>query len=170
MWNSTSLMDGGNQNNWYNTPPYFNAIERELLGLSEPIMIERNGSHTLRPINENGQYYKIAPEIPTEYYLIECRSNDGWDAHIGGSGMLVYHVEKNKPGAWKQNKVNVNPDYQHADLIEADGREDNLTPNNYFQSIQNISSIFFPYANVTELTPDSDPGISSGEEVRSTHA
>lgn len=159
MWNSTSLMDGGNQNNWYNTPPYFNAIERELLGLSEPIMIERNGSHTLRPINENGQYYKIAPEIPTEYYLIECRSNDGWDAHIGGSGMLVYHVEKNKPGTWKQNKVNVNPDYQHADLIEADGREDNLTPNNYFQSIQNISSIFFPYANVTELTPDSDPGI-----------
>ena len=159
MWNSTSLMDGGNQNNWYKTPPYFNAIERELLGLSEPIMIEHNGQHTLRPINESGQYYKIAAEIPTEYYLIECRSNNGWDAHIGGSGMLVYHVEKNRPGSWKQNTVNVNPNYQHADLIEADGREDNLNQNNYFQATQNISSIFFPYANVTELTPDSDPGI-----------
>ena len=159
LWNSTSLMDGGNQNNWYNTPPYFNAIERELLGLSEPVILERNGSHTLRPINESGQYYKIAAEIPTEYYLLECRSNEGWDAHIGGSGMLVYHVDKNKTSVWKQNKVNVNHTHQYANLIEADGRNDVLTADNYFQMTQNISSIFFPYANVTELTPDSDPGI-----------
>lgn len=159
MWNSTSLMDGGNQNNWYNTPPYFNAIERELLGLSEPMMIERNGLHTLRPINENGQYYKINAEIPTEYYLLECRANEGWDAHIGGSGMLVYHVDKNNTGVWKQNMVNVRPDHQYADLIEADGRDDKLTQNTYFDAVQNISSIFFPYANVTGLTPDSDPGI-----------
>lgn len=166
LWNSTSVMDGGNQNNWYNTPPYFNAIERELLGLSVPVMLEHNGSHTLRPINEGGQIYKIEGGIPTEYYLLECRSNEGWDAHIGGSGMLVYHVDKNKNSVWKQNTVNVNPAHQYADLIEADGRNDALTAANYAQMISNVSSIFFPYANVTELTPDSDPGIKFWQGTR----
>lgn len=159
MWNSTSLMDGGNQNNWYNTPPYFNAIEREIIGLSEPVIIEHNGSHTLQPINISGQYYKIPAEIPTEYYLLECRTNEGWDKYIGGYGMLVYHVDKNKTSVWKQNTVNVNPAHQYADLVEADNRNDALSADNYAQMISNISGIFFPYANVTELTPVSDPGI-----------
>ena len=170
MWNSTSLMDGGNQNNWYNTPPYFNAIEREIIGLSEPVIIEHNGSHTLQPINVNGQYYKIPAEIPTEYYLLECRANEGWDKYIGGYGMLVYHVDKNKTSVWKQNTVNANPAHQYADLIEADNRNDALSANNYAQMISNISGIFFPYANVTELTPDSDPGIMfwNGSKVKTS--
>lgn len=159
LWNSTSLMDGGNQNNWYNTPPYFNAIERELIGLSEPMLIEHNGSHTIRPINESGQYYKIPAEIPTEYYLLECRSNEGWDKYIGGNGLLVYHVDKNKPSVWRQNTVNINPAHQYADLIEADGRNDVLSASNYAEMISNISSIFFPYTSVTDLTADTDPGI-----------
>ena len=159
LWNSTSLMDGGNQNNNYNTPPYFNAIEREILELSKPITLERNGSYTLHPIHLNGQYYKIpSVETPSEYYLLECRAKDGWDKYIGGTGMLVYHIDKSKPKVWLQNTVNTKPTHQYADLIEADRRNDVLTEGNY-NLLWNISGVFFPYENVTSLTPASDPGI-----------
>ena len=79
MWGSTSLMDGGNMNNNTNTPPYYNAIEREIMGLSEPILLEHNGTITLEPIHETGKYYRLDADRANEYYLFECRSNDGWD-------------------------------------------------------------------------------------------
>lgn len=160
LWGWTSLMDGGNQNNNFNTPPYFNAIEREILGLSEPIVLEQNGSHTLRPIHRSGQYYKILSDVPTEYYLLECRAMDGWDTHIGGSGMLVYHIDKSNKRVWTQNLVNTKLSHQYADLIEADGRNDELTEENYGMKLSNISGVFFPYANVTSLTAESDPRIT----------
>lgn len=159
LWNSTSLMDGGNMNNNYHTPPYFNAIERDLLGLSDPIILERNGSYTLRPIHENGQYYKIPSDTDTEYYLLECRAKDGWDRYIGGTGMLVYHIDMNKRSVWIKNTINTNPNHQYADLIEADGRNDALNPSNYYSETKNISEVFFPYANVTSFTSESDPRI-----------
>ena len=159
LWVWTSLMDGGNQNNNFNTPPYFNAIEREILKLSEPMTLGRNGSYTIQPIHKSGQYYKIPSEKDTEYYLLEYRGHEGWDKYIGGSGMLVYHIDKSDPKVWLQNTVNTKPTHQYADLIEADGRNDVLNADNYIQMTSQISSIFFPYANVTELTPDSNPGI-----------
>lgn len=159
MWNSTSLMDGGNSNNNYNTPPYFNAIEREILGLSEPIILERNGSYTLQPIHKGGQYYKITCNTATEYYLLECRAKDGWDTYVGGTGMLVYHVDKSKPTVWNNNTVNAKLSHQYADLIEADRRSDKITEFNYNQ-LWNISGIFFPYASVTSISYDTDPGFT----------
>lgn len=158
MWNSTSLMDGGNMNNNFNTPPYFNAIEREILGLSEPIVLERNGGYTLQPIHKSGQYYKVTCNTATEYYLLECRTKDGWDKYIGGTGMLVYHVDKSKPSVWRDNIVNAKPTHQYADLIEADSRNDLITDSNYNQ-LFNISGIFFPYKTATSITPESDPGF-----------
>ena len=161
LWLSTSLMDGGNMNNNFNTPPYFNAIEREILGLSEPIVLEHNGSYTLPPIHKGGQYYKVkCDNKPQEYYLLECRANDGWDKYIGGTGMLAYHVDKTKPGIWNNNTVNANPYHQYADLIEADGRSDRITESNAHM-LGNISGIFFPYkTTATSLTPESKPGFT----------
>lgn len=168
LWGWTSLMDAGNQNNDFNTPPYFNAIERELLGLSEPITLERNGSYTLQPIHKSGQYYKIPSETSdSEYYLLECRSNDGWDKYIGGSGMLVYHIDKSEPSVWDLNTINIDPNHQYADLIEADGRKNSITS---YTGFRNIAGIFFPYESVTSLTPESDPGIMfwNGDQVNTS--
>ena len=93
MWTNTSLMDGGNYNNKGNTPPYFNAIEREILSLSDPVVIDKAGTYELLPIN-NGTYYRINTTTTNEYFLIEYRDEAGWDKHIGGSGVLVYHIDK----------------------------------------------------------------------------
>lgn len=159
LWTKTALMDGGNQNNHGNTPPYFNAIERELLGLSEPQIIESDGAYTLEPIHLAGQYFKMLTDTEGEYYLFECRAATGWDAYIGGSGMLVYHIDRTAKQLrrWTiDNTVNAVQSHQCADLIEADGRSDALSN---LASSAVINGIFFPYGDVTSLTYDTTPGL-----------
>lgn len=162
MWHSTSLMDGGNMNNNSNTPPYFNALERELLGLAEPIVIEHDGSYTLEPIHSSNTFYRLNTDQEGEYYLFECRANSGWDKHIGGKGMLVYHIDRSKgyEEHWYYNTVNAKVSHQCADLVEADSRTDGFKSDyDYIYGMQNISGVFFPYSSVNMLTPQSDPGI-----------
>lgn len=149
LWASTALMDGGNHNNDGKTPPNYNCIERELIGLTEPEAAE-GGDYTLEPVNINGRYLKIPTETEGEYFLIECRSiNEKWDQHIGGSGLLVYHIDKTESvlAKWESNN-NPNADafHQCADLVEADGRKDAFENQNdfYFASYTPISTIFFP--------------------------
>ena len=120
-------MDGGNANNNGNTPPYYNAIERELLGLSQPVLMEKGNRYVLEPIHKNGGYYRLDTDRNAEYYLFECRSNEKWDKYIGGKGLLVYHIDKvgERIKKWVlSNDLNAVQTHQCADLIEADGRKD----------------------------------------------
>lgn len=154
-WRRTSLMDGGNYNNDSATPPNFNCIEREILGLSEARPLEVGNSYTLDPIHKNGLYYRLDTDKADEYYLFECRSNEGWDSHIGGKGMLVYHIDKARKYRWTQNTVNADLSHQCADLIEADGRDEAITEQKDLK--QDISGIFFPQDDVTAMTPETVP-------------
>ena len=168
LWLSTSLMDGGNMNNNDNTPPYYNAIEREILGLAKPVVLENDGVYTLSPIQDN-LVYRLDTDKDDEYYLFECRSNNGWDKHIGGNGMLIYHIDKTTRylTRWTEdNTVNAFQSHQCADLIEADSRTDAITESTYYTAFKNISGVFFPYNSVNSLTPTSNPVLKfwSGKE------
>ena len=154
MWTWTSLMDGGNMNNDNNTPPYFNAIERELLEIAKPVMIERNGTYTLEPIHLNNKFYRLNTRNLGEYYLFECRKETGWDSHIMGSGMLIYHIDKSAAYAerWENNDINIYANHQCAEVIEADKRDDKfLNRYDYVNKISNIKGIFFPHQSTTTL-------------------
>ena len=171
LWNTTSIMDSGNQNNHGNTPPNFNAIERELLGISEPSLISEDGAYNLRPVNIHGEYYRMETDAEGEYYLFECRSAlQKWDAYIGGSGMLVYHIDRKEDVLDKwltSNTVNSNAAHQCADLVEADGRRDNYSgPDEYLQKKGNTAGIFFPYNNINSIPSSGSPGLDfwSGDE------
>lgn len=174
LWGMTSIMDSGNQNNNGNTPPNFNAIEREILGIADVRPIDHDGAYVLRPVARQGECYRLETDTEGEYYLFECRSDmaDVWDAYIGGSGMLVYHVDRSEGMVerWSAaNTVNANSAHQCADLVEADGRGDSFTDyTDLIAKKKNISSIFFPYSNTNSLTPESSPGLKfwSGEPGR----
>lgn len=165
-WRITSLMDGGNYNNNSSTPPYFNCIEREMLGLGNPVVIEAGQTYTFEPIHINGTYGRLESGTPGEYYLFECRSNEGWDKYIGGQGMLVYHIDKiaketigsYEYSKWLANSVNADQQHQCADLIEADGRSDLLT--SYNDLSQGTKGIFFPQSNVTALSDRGKPALT----------
>ena len=166
LWGSTSLMDSGNQNNQGNNPPHFNAIEREILGISSPIIIEADGKYTISPIEDHGEIFRINSNRENEYYLLECRSNKAgsWDEYIGGSGMLVYHIDKTSTylDYWQLlNTVNANADHQCADLIEADGRSD-IHPDyrDYLTRRENLEGIFFPYNKATYIPSQGRPGLN----------
>lgn len=178
LWAKTSLMDAGNQINRGNTPPYFNAIEREILGIGNPVILKNDGGYELKPINEGGTYYKLESDTEGEYFLIECRSNNKWDMGIGGTGMLVYHVDKSiRPSGYSEtykntlraidrwnfaNEVNCRPDHQCADLLEADSRKDwfpDLKDDAYIQSVSDIRGIFYPSNGVNSIVSESKSGF-----------
>lgn len=165
LWGSTSIMDGGNQNNHGNTPPNFNAIERYMLGITDPIRMRRDGTYSMLPINIKGEYFLLESEEDGEFYLFECRSSgQKWDAYIGGSGMLVYHIDRREEvmNRWNiLNNVNSDASHQHADLVEADGRADSFTDiNDYLSRRGNIQGVFFPYKDMDKLLPGARPGLN----------
>ena len=91
-----SLMDAGSYNNDGYCPPYLNMMERILLGwFNEDDMLEfpSSGNYTLAPIQEN-KAYKTPTDQDGEYFIYECRGNEGWDAYLTAHGLLVYHVDK----------------------------------------------------------------------------
>lgn len=174
LWTRTSLMDGGNYNNLGNTPPYYNAIERMIAGISEPELLEDTGTYTLSPVNETGKSYMLPTEDENIFYIFECRSNKGWDQYIGGKGMLAYRLDLSDGGYadWiHYNQVNVDPSDQKADLVEADGRQDSFSSVDEFHaSNQDISSIFFPYGGTDSINEGNKNSIvairQDGNEIR----
>lgn len=91
-----SLMDAGSYNNDGWTPPYLNMEERIMIGwLQEDAILEfpKNGSYTLESV-QNNIGYKIPTDMEGEYILLECRAQQGWDAHIPAAGLIAYHVDK----------------------------------------------------------------------------
>ena len=139
LWYSTSLMDGGCYNDNTNTPPCFNAIELDQLGIIEPEILSV-GDFTLKPLSEQKRILRMDTDNPGEYFLFECRAASGWDQYMGtydgytGSGLLIYHMDRSNNAAgysqthdrilsaaqrWTLNEVNDNPAYQCADLLEA---------------------------------------------------
>ena len=77
-------------------PPYFNALERYMLGWADaPEEITASGSYTLQPV-QNNKSYKVSSSNAGEYYILECRTRQGWDASIPDYGMAIYHVDQSK--------------------------------------------------------------------------
>ena len=167
LWNTLSLMDGGNYNNDGRTPPNYTAVELELLGLLEPEDLAA-GVYALEPMTTTRRALRLDTDTEGEYYIFECRASTGWDRFIGGSGLLVYHVDRSGRDAgwselsetnltaiqrWEYNEVNCRPDHPCMDLVEA-------LPN-----ASSVQQVFYPYSTRTSLTPTSDPPFQfwSGE-------
>lgn len=174
LWIKTSLMDGGNYNNLGNTPPYFNAIERMIAGISQPSVLEKTGTYALEPVNVSGESYMLPTEDENIFLLLECRSAKGWDRFIGGSGMLAYQIDTTEGGydKWLSlNEVNIDPASQKADLMEADGRNDGFLTTEEFQgAVTDISGVFYPSGDSDSINEDSSNSIVSvrkdGDAVR----
>ena len=116
-----SIMDKGAYNNDSRTPPSYSSYERAALGWIEPPVFQFGESDIeLRSLAESGQSFLLPGFKTGEYFLFECRVQDGWDSYIPGAGMLVWHIEFDQK-VWDSNIVNNNPAYQHVELVKAHG-------------------------------------------------
>lgn len=172
LWGSTSLMDGGNYNDEGRTPPYYNAIDRDMLSQGSPEQLQA-GRYSLEQIGERGRYLRYDTGNEGEYYLIECRSGKGWDKYVGGRGLAIYHIDKsgNQTGysavystdvtagqRWLSNEVNCLASHQCADMIEA------------YPDAASVSQVFFPYGNCNAFTHLTDPAFTFWDGTASTLA
>lgn len=89
-----SIMCSGSYLNSSNTPPHFNAIERNLLGwmLDEDIRELKEGVNEI-PSIRNDVAYKLPTDVEGEFFLIETRDGTAWDAYLP-EGMVIYHVDR----------------------------------------------------------------------------
>lgn len=91
-----SLMDNGAYNNEGRTPPYLNIMERIMLGWlddSAKEEISAAGEYSLESVNTN-KAYMTPTDQDGEYFVYECRSDNGWDAFLPAHGLVVYHVDE----------------------------------------------------------------------------
>ena len=114
------IMASGSWNNGGATPPYYNSYSRYLLGWQNLDTITANESFILGPNHEYNQAYYIPTKTENEFFILENRQNMKWDSYIPGHGMLIFHVDRNNTNGWLYNRINVNPEDQGFDLIEAD--------------------------------------------------
>ena len=159
LWKSLSLMDYGNRNDGGRTPPNFSAVEMDMLSLGKCDTVSA-GRYTLSPIDRDGRYLKILSPLEGEYFLLECREASGWDKHIGGEGLLVYHIDRSEPdysAFWETNRVNAVADRQGACILAAPETSD-------------VSEVFFPRPGRTSITSDSSPALAFHDGMTSSFA
>jgi M6 family metalloprotease-like protein len=177
QWSYIDLMDAGNYNDSGRTPPNYSAVERWFFGMSEGRPLTE-GRHTLRPVQENGDYFYLETD-DDELFLFECRQSRGWDTWIGGNGLLIYHLDWSQRPAgestsagkvlkawdrWDLNEVNARPDHQCVDLVEPDPearqKYQNAVKNRNYAAIYTLAShAFWPFDDVSVYTCDTDPAF-----------
>ena len=145
LWGRTALMDKGNLNDRGWTPPALNAIDHFQLGTGQCDSLH-TGHYELEPVSDSGKYLAYRSKAGEEIFLFECRKESGRDAFIGGSGLLIYHLDMRKPdysALWEANKVNCNPEHPCAALLEAEPGTDD------------IGHIFWPAYNADYFSTES---------------
>ena len=109
----------GCYNNDSKTPAGYTLYQKYELGWSTPIEIGEPAQLELQPLVTSNTGYILRTSNPNEYFLLENRQLESWDAYIPGHGMLIWHIDYEE-SAWYYNQPNDNPSHQHIDIEEAD--------------------------------------------------
>ena len=119
------VMDAGSYNNNGCTPAGFTSYERMFAGWLTPTELNTmTRIQGMKPLTEAKEAYILYNDNnKDEYYLLENRQLVGFDAALGGHGLLVIHVDYNED-SWVMNDVNVAAAHQRMTPIAADGKYD----------------------------------------------
>ena len=140
------IMDNGNYNNKGYCPPNYSAHERLVLGwldvkeLTEPVSITN-----MPALGDEPVAYMIRNDAyPNEYYILENRQQQGWDKHLPGSGLVIFHIDYDEdtwvygvPNAYSDNRYTIIPangmkyNGMNSGWAYPYGERDSLTNNSY---------------------------------------
>ena len=125
------LMAGGS---WLgfagDTPAHMSAWCKIQMGWVDPVVIDQNISNvSVHQLATNPSVLKVWEDDFhwNRYFLIENRQKTGFDYHINGDGLLVYHVDEIRSygaNAWSGGPVNNDELHKLVDIEEADGSND----------------------------------------------
>ena len=136
------IMDEGGSNNVARTPAAYTLYERWSLGWCNPPVITEPGMYTLNALDGTGDGFILKSPDSKEYFTLENRQKTTrWDRYLPGHGMLITRIDSSDVSSWNSNKVNVNPNHLHLELLRA-------------------------WSNVTSRSLDSDPFPGTRHVVR----
>ena len=115
------LMDAGSYNGDSYQPAGYTGYERWVAGWSEPIVLEDDDVEVknMASLQSGGDYYIIYNKgNRNEYFMLENRQQDGWDASLPGVGLLLLHVDYDQ-SVWDNNAPNDDPKHQRFTWVPA---------------------------------------------------
>ena len=120
---SWDVMCNGSYNNNSHTPAGYTSYERMFAGWLTPTELNTmTRIEGMKPLTESPEAYILYNDNnKNEYYLLENRQFDGFDAANPGHGLLVLHVDYDEE-LWFYNKLNTNVNRQRMTIIPADNK------------------------------------------------
>ncbi len=151
------LMDQGSYNGGGYRPAGFTSYERWVAGWQEPIVLEDEDVtvENMKSLQNGGESYIIYNKgNRNEYYLLENRQLEGWDASLPDAGLLIIHVDYNEK-SWAENTPNDDPDHQRMVVVPADGKyQSSYYQGQKYYTDEGIATDPFPYNTVTAFNKD----------------
>ena len=120
---SWDVMDNGCYLNNAHRPAGYTSYERHFMGWMDLTEAEANTHYDLSPLNsDSGNAVKVTNDAnPNEYYLLEYRVKNEWDAYLPAEGILILHVDYDRD-AWANNTPNNQSYHQRMTIIPADNQ------------------------------------------------
>ena len=145
-----SIMCSGSYNGGGYVPASYTSYERWYAGWIEPTVLANDTVVTdMGSLERTGQAYVIYNDAhPDEYYLLENRQPEGWDAALPGSGLLILHVDFDAD-VWRNNLVN-SLEVQRCTIFLADNDAD----------VYDVSGDSYPFRGNNCLTDTSLPAAT----------
>ena len=146
---SLSVMDRGNYNNEGRTPPCLTIFERYMVGLVNTVAVRTETQLSLPPVQYTTKAWVLPASVSGENYWLEYRGSSRWDAYIGGSGLVVYHIDKSGNAAgsmtakmrWSNNAVNACSSHQCASFVSSGGGEPSSVSDAFYPGVKNVTAI-----------------------------
>lgn len=118
------IMDYGAYNGDTFLPASMTAMDRYYVGWLTPEVLETPAADLSlgHILTSNEAYFIVNPNNPDEYFTLENRQWNKWDAGLPGHGLVVSAISYN-PSYWRSNTVNspsMNDGYCHIQIVAAD--------------------------------------------------
>lgn len=154
------MMAGGSWNNMGKTPAHHNGFTKTVVYNWAPLTEIDTSAHITmnKVIADKNSFHKINTETAGEYFLLEYRTKDGFDAALPGQGLMIYHVHKD---VWNsENAINAaHPQKMYP--ICANATQNPSAIANSYGSINSSGAPFPGSGLVTEFSAESVPTMMS---------
>jgi immune inhibitor A len=110
------LMAGGSWNGGGDTPAHPSAWCKANQGWASVTNVTANGNITVNDVKSSKQIFRLWKDGAggSEYFLLENRQRTGYDSHLPGDGLLLWHIDDSKP-------TNTDENHYKVGLVQADG-------------------------------------------------
>lgn len=148
---SWDLMDAGSYNGDGFQPAGYTSYERWFAGWEEPIELKAEDVEVrnMKSLQSGGEFYIIYNDKnANEYYMLENRQLDGWDASLPDAGLLILHCDYDAQ-VWENNAPNDDTNHQRFIPVTANGKYTYNQWSGYYDDAE-----LFPYSSVNAFNKD----------------